>query len=204
MKLTLQQIQSIETALGKAGVAYADIRYEMADHIAILLEEKGGNFEDELAEYIKVNKKHLKKLNRKMFFMAALGAYRKLGQTLVSPGFLAGLALLTLSAVLLSTRVEQELLIRVLFFIFCIAGGGSSYLFLYRIFRYRRQYSGGVGFSFLTLVLLYLGIFMMDWRHYIGSTILIMLYYSFSVVCAAGMYITAERQYRQYKLKYEG
>lgn len=190
--------------MGKAGVAYADIRYEMADHIATVLEEKGGNFEEELAEYIRVNKKHLKKLNRKMFFHAALGAYRKLGKTLLSPGFLAGLALLTGTAVLLGSRVEQELLIRVLFFVFCIVGSASSYLFLYRIFRYRRQYSGGVGFSFLTLALLYLGIFMMDWRLYIGSTILVMLYYSFSVVCAVAMYVTAERQYRQYKLKYEG
>lgn len=202
MKLTQDNIKSIDAALGKIGIAYLDIRYELTDHVANVLEQKDGDFETELDAYIKENKKQLKRLNRKMFFSGMGKAYKELGLSLLKP--LPIVVSIAVSAVVLLAlpTLGQENLVVFLFLNFCIITSVSCYLFLYRMFRHRKQYSAGIGYSFLVLALLYLSLFIMDWQEYLPGA-LVMAYYSAVAVCSVVMFTTAEKQYKRYKLRYE-
>lgn len=202
MKLTENNIKSIDSALGKIGIVYLDIRYELTDHVATVLEQKDGEFGTELEAYIKENKKQLKKLNRKMFFSGMGKAYKELGLSLLKPLPIVGsIAVLAIAMLLLST-IGQENLVAILFLTFCLITSVSCYLFLYRMFRHRKQYSAGIGYSFLVLALLYLSLFIMDWQDYLPGA-LVMAYYSAVAVCSVVMFTTAEKQYKRYKLRYE-
>lgn len=202
MKLTQDNIKSIDAALGKIGIAYLDIRYELTDHVANVLEQKDGDFETELEAYIKENKKQLIRLNRKMFFSGMGKAYKELGVSILRPLPVVGSIALFAVVLLALPTLGQENLVAFLFLTFCLITSVSCYLFLYRMFRHRKQYSAGIGYSFLVLALLYLSLFMMDWQDYLPGA-LVMAYYSAVAVCSVVMFTTAEKQYKRYKLRYE-
>lgn len=202
MKLTQDNIKSIDIALGKIGIAYIDIRCELTDHVATELEHKDGDFETELKAYIEENKKQLKRLNRKMFFAGFGKSYKELGLNLLKPLPIVGCIAVFAAAMLLLPMIGQEDLVRILFLIYALSASISCGLFLYRMFRYQKTYSGGIGYSFLTLALLYLSIFMMDWQNYLLTTVTI-LYYSVVAISSLVMFTTAEKQYKRYKLRYE-
>nr|WP_322625462.1 hypothetical protein [uncultured Flavobacterium sp.] len=67
-KLTVDQIQFIDAALRKAGMRYADIRMEMTDHVASILEETDGDFNQNFLVYLSRHKTEL---------TASYGMYRK-------------------------------------------------------------------------------------------------------------------------------
>ena len=203
MTLTAEQIKKIDTALGKMGIACLDIRYELTDHVANVLEEKGGDFENELEAYLKTNKKSLKKMNRKMFFSAMGGTYKILGKTMLKPYLLIGTMLLFGIMMLLKEVVSMEMLSRLALFVYCLVMGYTSYVFLFRTFMYRRSFSGGFGFGILSLALLYLSIFMSGKQDYFNDTAVV-LYFTIVIIGSIAMLITAEKQYKSYKFRYEG
>ena len=202
MKLTQDNIKSIDIALGKIGIAYLDIRYELTDHVATALEQKDGEFETELEVYIKENKKQLKKLNRKMFFAGFGKSYKELGQSLLKPLPVVGSISVFTIAMFMLPVVGQEVLIRILFLLFLLFTGITTFSTLNRMFRYRKQYSGGIGYGFLVLAFLYLNVFMMGWQNYLPGAVVV-LYYAIVAVCSVVMMITAQKQYKRYKLRYE-
>ncbi len=200
-KLTAEQITKIDLALSKMGIAYMDIRCELIDHAATAIEQKEEDFDIALEEYIKLNKKQLKKTNRKMFFAGMGKAYRQLFQNMVKPVFIIGTVLLFAALMLLTQIINIELITQLSFLVFCLIGTVTSSVFLFRTFRYRRSYSGVIPFGFIVLGLLYLNIFMMDWQHYINSNIALM-YYTVVVMLMIGIGVTGEQQYKHYKLRY--
>ena len=71
MKLTTEQIQAVNNALLGARIVHQDIRVELTDHIASVLEKEGSDFEQSLSVYISENKKELRRLNRKFMRIGA-------------------------------------------------------------------------------------------------------------------------------------
>ena len=63
-KLTTNEIKFINSYLANSGIIYADIRYEMTDHVATALEEMGGDFYENFRQYMLEHKKELLESNR--------------------------------------------------------------------------------------------------------------------------------------------
>lgn len=201
MKLTPEQITEIDKALGKIGIAYLDIRCELTDHVATQLEAGGGDFETELNRYIKENKKSLRRTNRKMFFATSAGAYAEVFKTLARPGFLiAFIAFFGLMQLLLQFMAAENAG-RIGFFIFCITSLFLSVKYLLRAFYTRRSYSGAVGFSIFSLVILYTTLYAGDWLAASGN-LAVSLYYALINTVTFAMIATSEKQYKLYKSRY--
>ncbi|WP_297332787.1 hypothetical protein [Flavobacterium sp.] len=201
MKLTPEQITEIDRALGKIGIAYLDIRCELTDHVATQLEAEGGDFETELARYIKENKKSLRRTNRKMFFATSAGAYAEVFKTLARPGFLIlFIAFFGLMQLLLQFMAAENVG-RIGFFIFCIVSSYLSFRFLIRTFYTRRSYSGAVGFSIFSLAILYITLYAGGWLAATGD-IAVSLYYALINTVTLAMIATSEKQYKLYKSRY--
>jgi|GEM_PF-1623785 len=84
-KLNLAQIRYIDIELLKLDFKFVDIRYEMTDHIASVLEEKEGKFKDNLREYFIKNRIQLIKQYNKTKRLAVVSAIMQFFKTLVTP-----------------------------------------------------------------------------------------------------------------------
>jgi hypothetical protein len=202
MKATSNQIQFIDEALKKIGIGYIDIRYEMIDHIAAELEEKEGNFENNLLEYIISHKKKLRKTNRKFMFISMGNAYKTLFCNMLSIKFLALFVIIFINAFLLNLLIERESVIRIMFIVFTIVVSISSLPGVYNILKKRDIHSFSHGLSFINLITLYPGIFMMRWQREIVSDNLVLLYYTAVISISIIMSITLRQLDTQYKVRY--
>lgn len=91
-KLTIKQIQEIDSALEGAGVYYADIRMELTDHLASVMERDG--FEGNISAYIQSHNDEIQELNNTAEAMAMRRNFRAAVAKMAKPGFwmvLAGL-----------------------------------------------------------------------------------------------------------------
>lgn len=84
-KLTPQKIECIDDLLFMLGVTFVDIRYEMTDHIASVLEEKEGDFKTNMKEYFVTHKLQLLEQNEKAKKTARLRAVKYYFKTLSMP-----------------------------------------------------------------------------------------------------------------------
>lgn len=82
--LTQQQLQLIEDQLLGLGIKYIDLRYEILDHIATELEEKEGDFDENLECYFYENKLKLVQQYKKLTKQAISRAIRYYWKKLVS------------------------------------------------------------------------------------------------------------------------
>lgn len=203
MKITLQNIDCIDARLIKMGVAYIDIRAELTDHIATALESKEGNFETVFEDYMTQNKKQLKRMNHKMFFNSFVGSHVQILKAMVKPVFMVAFVVLFAVAYLLSNFVALPTLTRIMFCLFCVVGSVTSILSLVRTFSGKYNYSGVLGYGITTLVLLYLGIYMLGWQQSIASNIPVLLFYTLTVIASVVMFVTSQKQYKRYRLQYE-
>lgn len=202
MEITKTEIDKIDAALGKMGVAYMDIRMELTDHVANELENCEGDFDSELAAYLKKNKKSIKRTNRKMFFASSGGAYVELFKNIKQIRFLIGFSVAFSVIYKLCENLNQTDVFRWCLMVFCIVGGAASFLMLFRMFVRRRSYSGSIGFSVLMLVILYLTIYLIKFEYTGSALVLMCLYLSIITVGSVAMLITAEKQYQLYKQRY--
>lgn len=76
MKLTLEQTDYIEENLESIGVKYLDIRYEMLDHIASVMEETPGDFYENADNYFFINRFNLIKQYKKLKRQAVIKAFK--------------------------------------------------------------------------------------------------------------------------------
>lgn len=93
--LTAKQIQFIDNYLENAGVHYLDVRIEMTDHIATDLEKSEGDFGEQFAAYMMINKTNLLEQNATFRRQAQSIAYSLLGKKLLHPAVLVVIAILT-------------------------------------------------------------------------------------------------------------
>ncbi|QYJ69079.1 hypothetical protein [Flavobacterium litorale] len=203
MIITAQNIEQIDARLIKIGVAYADIRAELTDHVATALEAQEGNFNEAFEAYMVQNKKQLKRMNRKMFFTSFKTSHVQIVKTIVQPIFLVAFVVVFSLAYLLSIIINLKVLTGAMFFIFCVIGAVTSILSLVRTFSGKYNYSGTLGYGVTTLVLLYSGIYMLGWQHSLNSSLPVLLFYTVTIVASAAMFVTTQKQYKKYRLQYE-
>lgn len=91
MKLENEDIRFIDRYLIKEGVVYADIRYEMVDHIAFAVEEKmeaqQASFYYAFKAYMAANKKAIMKNNNGRSFLS-FAEVKRFGGFLLKPKML--------------------------------------------------------------------------------------------------------------------
>lgn len=204
-KFTHNQIQLIDEALKKIGVSYIDIRYEMVDHIAMVLEEevKDRPFEHNLKGYIITHKKELQKINRKFMTISMVNAYKKLFSNMFTVRFLALFFLIYLNAFLLSLLfIERESVTRILFIAITIIVCVGSFSSIYNLVKRRDSHSFGHGLSFVNAVTVYPSIFMMAWQRDIASDNVVLLYYTAVIWVSIITSVTVRQLNTQYKLRY--
>ena len=91
-KLTHEQITAVDKALWDIGIKFLDIRIEMTDHAAAVLEEKAGDFSVNLKKYISEHKEELQKNYSQFRMNASVKAVKLLFFNMFSLRFLAILA----------------------------------------------------------------------------------------------------------------
>ncbi|MCO6147667.1 hypothetical protein [Flavobacterium sp. NRK1] len=201
-KLTEQQIGEIEAALKKVGFLYVDILHEMTDHIAAALEEMEGDFDRNLKLYIGRHKKELLRFNRKYIFAAWLQSYKSLFRNIITIRFVSFSALVYLIVSGLSTVIETESFITIMFLIFCAVNGMLSFPGVYNILKKRDQYSAGEGLAVLNVFVFFPGLFMINFIDKTASDTIAILYFTSLISISAVMGYTLRRLKTVYKLRY--
>jgi hypothetical protein len=207
MKLTEAQIALIDKALVKAGIRYVDVRMELTDHVAAILEQKDERFEHHLKGYILQHKKELKALNRKFIAIAMLKVYKQLFIRMLSPLFLLVTAIAFGAVYVINTVFERAVTILVLFLIYtgicCLIKSLSGFSMIDATFNRKKQYSYSFGFSFIYLLLFYptLQVFI---NQDSLSDMILMVYFTIAIALSFAMYTTVRKFNKKYKLKYHG
>lgn len=200
--LTEQQIESIMDALKKIGFLYVDILHEMTDHIAVALEEMEGDFDKNLKLYIGRHKKELLRFNRKYIFAAWLQSYKSLFRNIITIRFVSFSALVYLILSGLSTVIETESFITIMFLIFCAVNGMLSFPGVYTIIKKRNQYSIGEGLAVLNVFVFFPGLFMIKFIRETSSDTIAILYFTALISITAVMGYTLRCLKTVYKLRY--
>lgn len=204
MKVTAEQIQLIDKALIKIGINYADIRYEMTDHIAADLEQKDDRFEHHLKGYMLQNKSELKRTNRRFIFIAMGGAYKKFFTNMLKPWSLVIFAAMFALGMLLIKSLGREDAVMALFYFFIAFSCLLSTPVIYKALTRKNQHSLDFGFSFINLIILYPTIYMVDYQTTIENDIMVALYYAVVILISVIMHITMWQFNKQFKLRYNG
>jgi hypothetical protein len=207
MKLTEAQIALIDKALVKAGIRYVDVRMELTDHVAAILEQKDERFEHHLKGYILQHKKELKALNRKFIAIAMLNVYKQLFIRMLSPLFLLVTAIAFGAVYVINTVFERAVTILVLFLIFtgicCLIKSLSGFSMIDATFNRKNQYSYSFGFSFIYLLLFYPTLQVFIHQDSL-SDMMLMVYFTIAITFSFAMYTTVKKFNRKYKLQYHG
>lgn len=158
-ELTVKDIAFIDLWLESIGVEYIDIRYEMTDHIASEMENRKGDFYDNLRDYMALNKNRQMEQNKYFSGLAAKKAMGMLLKTFIRPVvFLVFVVLLLIVNVLLakySNSVENVLLYTNLTLIVVF----SAYIKIYKQkFKFSgpeklMRYASSMHFAFLFLMI---------------------------------------------------
>lgn len=203
-KLTNEQIEKIDVALAKIGIAYADIRIELTDHIASELENKDGDFDRNLKTYILDNRKAIRKLNFKFMAMASRKAYRVLAGHLFGWRSLVLATTIIISGYFLDKIIEREYLSMILFYGYAIASCANSFPQAIRAFKKKPSYSTASGFSIINLLSFYPAIFMMSWQREMENALPMIAFYAAIITITLAMYRANRKLSEQIRLRYNG
>ncbi len=201
-KLTPNQLKFIDNYLLHAGIKYADIRFEMTDHVASALEEMSGDFTDNLKEYMLQHKAGLLENNRAFTRMALGRAWKTLGQTLVKPAFLLLFALNALGFLYLKENVGFEQasdIMRTLYSVVVIVAA------LHNVYdRYVVKMKFSVSDKLLTTVCLamYWVVYMMHMETHIKNQALLMVYFALVDTVVIAVYYTFTTLTKRYKSQF--
>jgi hypothetical protein len=195
MTLTTEQIQAINKALLGARIAHYDIRVEMTDHVASILEKQGGDFEQNLSAYISDNKKELRRLNYKFMRIGAAKGLRLLFTNLFS----WRIALIFLGIVGLGKIIQQfaapDDMGIFMFLIFVVCSGIGTYPAIENIFRKRESFSFDLGIAFVPTLVLYPSILMQRW---VPNPDFLIVYYAFVGAFSVNIHFTIKGLYKKY------
>ncbi|MFL9837764.1 hypothetical protein ABS768_09665 [Flavobacterium sp. ST-75] len=209
MQVTENQIKFIDQYLENSGVKYLDIRYEMTDHVATVLEEKEGDFYDEFKTYMILYKKELLDSNNKFSKIAKNKAIKLLFGNLLSvkglliAGSLFGLSLLGLS------HMNFEKIVYVFyltyFVLILVISGFNIY---HKRIKKEKLWSGTHKLmevvSFIINGIMILGINTFKAPKETGGNFYFILYQCVIVSIIVMTIITSRQLMKKYKLRYEG
>lgn len=200
MKLNEAQTLYIDKALQKIGIHYYDVRLELTDHVASYLEKQEGDFNDNLATYIKENKKMLRRLNFRFMMVGARKGLKLLIANLLSwPVALVFIAIITMGKIIQQFAVPDD--VRVfMWLIFCACNIMSSHKGVMTIIRKRDDYSFTGGIGFLPGVIFFTSIPVLNMM---PSANYLIVYFALASAFAMNIYFTVKKLYRQYRSIYK-
>lgn len=195
MKLTTEQIQAVNKALLRARIAHYDIRLELTDHVASVLEKQEGDFEQNLAAYINDNKKLLRRLNYKFMRTGATKGLKLLFTNLFSWRILLiFLGIIGLGKVIQQFAAPDDMGI-FMFLIFVVCSGMGTYPAIENIFRKRESFSFDLGIAFVPTIVLYPSILMQRW---VPNPDFLIVYYAFVGAFSVNIHFTIKELYKKY------
>lgn len=195
MKLTTEQIQAVNKALLGARIVHHDIRVEMTDHVASVLEKQEGDFEQNLAAYINDNKKELRRLNYKFMRTGATKGLKLLFTNLFSWRILLiFLGIVGLGKVIQQFAAPDDMGI-FMFLIFVVCSGMGTYPAIENIFRKRESFSFDGGIAFVPTIVLYPSILMQGW---VPNPDFLIVYYAFVGAFSVNIHFTIKELYKKY------
>lgn len=204
-KLTTQEISFINKYLKNSGVQYADIRYEMTDHVATALEELEGEFYDNFKEYMVKHKALLLESNKKFARIAWKNALKQLFKNMVSRwGIIIFGAMFCLFSLMMAFLEEApaELVL------YIIPGVISLMLVVnWTTSNFSKQgesWSGSDKILAIANMLTYVNITFIKPERFIESQTILTVYYSVVLTFIIMAYGTHIKLKRKYKLQYNG
>lgn len=204
MKLTEDQIEMINTSLKKIGLAYTDMRIEMTDHIASVLEEKEGDVEQNLTDYIALHKKKIRRQHTKLAMLTWVQSWKALGLNILTFRFLGIFSAVFLLAFALYLLMDISSLQILLFMAFCIANIYGSLPSVICIIKKKDQYSMGEGLSILNGFIVFPAIFSLRVVRESFTDTGILLYFAALIAISIVLGYTLKSFKAQIKLKYHG
>lgn len=177
-KLTQEQILFIDNYLRNSGVRYADIRFEMTDHVAAALENIDGDFYEDFRLYMIRNKRDLLASNRTFRKLAWKKALKVIQNNLISLPFWIVTALIFACAKIVEAYVGAETVTDNLHMVMMACSTPVFlYFWYYRMFRLNTN-----SVIHKLLIIVYFGsiFFRMD-RLVENNVTLLLFYFSFSI-----------------------
>lgn len=203
-KLTLQQLQFIDTYLKDSGVQYNDIRYEMTDHVASALENMEGDFDTNFKGYIITHKKDLFKTQRKFIALARRKAVFALVKNLCRPWAVLLTGVITYAGRYAHKFYERadiaytmQNITHVIFFAIILS-------LLYKLIARKHVYSA-VAMAANTLgMIIYIGHPLFRIQRLLRNSDLLFTYHSIIITLGVALMVTTIKLDKKYKLLYHG
>jgi len=202
MKLTKHQIQFIDKYLANSGVRYADIRFEMTDHIATMLESKEGDFYYNFKEYMLKHKKELLNSNSKFIRLAGRRATKILLTGLIKPATLVVFALVFVAAKILHQYLGEETFTDAITSVYLLAG--ICFVIYYRFYRKARstKYSVVDKLQAIVPTSLYVVLVFIRPERIFDNVLILITFYSFFTAFMVSTIISYRKLICKYKLQY--
>lgn len=204
-KLSVAQIQFIDTYLRNSGVEYADIRYEMTDHVAAALERKKGDFYDNFRQYMLVHKKGLLESNRQFSKIACKNAFRLFAKKILSLKCLFIVSALFLISYLSRAYYDTANVVEVLRTTYTLCFIALCIYYIYtNIFNRKSIYSMLDKLIGTTAAAIYFFVLPAKIDRLILNEGLLLLYYSVVAGLAVMFLITYKELKEKYKMQFNG
>lgn len=205
MKLSKEEILTIDQYLKKNIVSFIDIRYEMLDHIALAVEQKmkleKQDFQEAFKGYMAENKKALQKTNSIFLKMASHKAFVILLIGLVKPlSLLIYFILFTFFYLLANyTIIDYNIIFQIINFtmIFPLA-----ITYLYQVFSKTKKYSVANEILGLFVMLNYLLNWVFKIQFSFQNSIYLFIYYSVILGLGIVVFSSYKSIVKNYKNKY--
>nr|WP_322625460.1 hypothetical protein [uncultured Flavobacterium sp.] len=201
MKLTTEQIQAVNNALLGARIVHQDIRVELTDHIASVLEKEGSDFEQSLSVYISENKKELRRLNRKFMRIGAGKGLKLLFSNLFSLKILlVFLGIVSFGKLIQQFAASDDMGI-FMFLIFTVCSCIGCYPGLRSIILKKENFSFDLGIGMIPSLIFYPSILMQKW---IPNPDFLIVYYAVVGAFSIDIYVTTKSLHNKYRRLYHG
>lgn len=195
MKLTIEQIQAVNNALAGARIVHQDIRVELTDHIASVLEKQEGDFKQNLATYINDNKKELRRLNYKFMRIGSAKGLKLFFTSLFSwKILLIFLGIVSLGKLIQQFAAPDDMGI-FMFLIFTVCSCVGSYPAIKNIIRKRESFSFDGGIAVIPTIVLYPSILMQKWM---PNPDFLIVYYALVGAFSINIHFTIKSLYKKY------
>jgi len=203
-KLTLQQLQFIDTYLKDSGVQYNDIRYEMTDHVGSALESMEGNFNSNFDIYVTSHKRELLKAQKKFTAFAVRKAVIALVKNLCSPWAVLLTSLITITGIYVHKFYERidiantmQDITHVIFFTIILS-------LLYKLIARKPVYSAVAMAASRLGIIIYIGFPLLRLQRLLRDSDFLFTYHAVIITLGIALLVTTFKLDKKYKLLYNG
>jgi hypothetical protein len=200
-RLSREQIRFIDNYLRNSGVRYADIRFEMTDHVAAALENMDGDFYEDFRKYMVANKSELLASNRTFKKLAWKKALRVIKNNLMGISFWIVTAIVFACALGVEEYVGTETVTDNLHMVMMAC---STPVFLYFWYYHMFRLNANSVIHKLLIIVYFGSIFFRLDRLIENNVTLLLFYFSFSIAFMLMLIRSLFQLNRKYKTAYNG